>query len=182
MMTRRITSVCALAALFISLETGSASAGFFGFGGDDRGKSGLDFSHGYDVNTVGTVTGRVTSQPRAGEGEQYLFEVRDGAETVSVSVGPGGFWEKKGIPIRVNDEISAKGAKAQGQDGKTYLLTQKIVNRTTGGQYELRSEKGDPLWAGRPVGGGRMRSEGQRFMGGGMMRGGGMMGGAGMRH
>lgn len=182
MLLRRLTSTIASASLLSSLLASPAFGGFFGFGSDDTGKSGLDFSRGYDVNTVGTVSGRVSAVPRAGEGEQYLIEVKDGAEAVNVSVGPGSYWDKKGIAVRVNDEITAKGSKAQGQDGKTYLLTQKLANRTTGAQIELRSEKGEPVWSGRSgIGAGQMRSsEGQRLQGGGMMRGGGMMGGAGM--
>ena len=178
----RLSSIVTLAALFNCLLFGAASAGFFGFGSDEKGKSGLDFNRGYDVNTVATVSGRVTALPRQAESEHYLIEVENGAGSVNVSVGPGSFWEKKGIPIRLNDEISAKGSQAQGQDGKTYLLTQKLVNRTTGSQLELRSEKGEPAWSGRSANGvGQMRSsEGRGVQGGGMMRGGGMMGGGGM--
>lgn len=180
---RRFSSILILAVLANCLILGPASAGFFGFGSDDKGKSGLDFSRGYDLNTVGTVSGRVTAAPRLAENEHYVIEIYDGSGSVNVSVGPGSFWEKKGIPVRLNDEISAKGARAQGQDGKAYLLTQKLVNRTTGSQLELRSEKGEPVWSGRSAAGvGQMRlHEGQRFQGGGFMRGGGgMMGSGGM--
>jgi hypothetical protein len=178
----RLSSILTLAMLFNCLLVGAASADFFGFGSDEKGKSGLDFNRGYDINTVATVSGRVTALPYQGDSEQYVIEIKSGSELVNVSVGPGSYWEKKGIPMRLNDEISAKGSKAQGQDGKAYLLAQKLVNRTTGNQLELRSEKGEPVWSGRSaVGMGRGRfSEGQRFQGGGMMRGGGgMIGGSG---
>ena len=178
----RLSTILILAVLFNCLVLSPASAGFFGFGSSEKGKSGLDFSRGYDVNTVATVSGRVTSLPGQAENEHYVIQVETGSESVNVSVGPGSFWEKKGVPVRLNDEISAKGSRAQGQDGKTYLLTQKLVNRTTGSQVELRSERGEPVWSGRNAGVGQMRSsEGQRFQGGGFMRGGGMMGGGGMR-
>lgn len=177
----RLLSTLIWALLFNCLVLSQASAGFFGFGSDEKGKSGLDFNRGYDVNTVGTVSGRVTALPRAVENEHYLIEIDSGSGAVNVSVGPGSFWQKKGIPIRLNDEISAKGARAQGQDGKTYLLTQKLVNRTTGNELGLRSESGEPVWSGKNAGGAGMRSQdGQRFQGGGFMRGGGMMGGGGM--
>ena len=179
----RLSSILTLAMLFNCLLLGQASAGFFGFGSDEQGKSGPDFNGGYDVNTVATVSGRVTALPHRGESEQYVVEIKDGSESVHLSVGPGSYWEKKGIPIRLNDEISAKGSKAQGQDGKAYLLTGKLVNRTTGSQLELRSEKGEPVWSGRRAAGMGLEraSGGQRLPGGGMMRGGsgGMMGGAG---
>lgn len=165
------------ALLLICLFTGTASASFFGFGSDDKGKSGLDFNRGYDINTVATVSGRVTSLPHEGDRGQFLLEIRAGSESVNVSLGPGSFWEKKGIQVRLNDEITAKGSKAQGEDGKSYLLTQKLVNRTTGAQIELRSERGDPAWLGRGLGQERS-SGGMMFQGGGMMRSGGGM----MRH
>jgi hypothetical protein len=177
----RFPSILTWAILFNCLLVGVASASFFGFGADEKGKSGLDFNRGYDVNTVATVSGRVTALPHQGDRDQYVIEVKSGTESVTVSVGPGAFWEKKGIPIQLNDEISAKGSKAQGQDGKSYLLTQKLMNRTTGGQLELRSEKGEPVWSGHGAGRlGQNRSlGGQGFRGGGMMRGGG---GGMMRH
>ena len=154
---------------------GNAYAGFLGFGSDTHGESGLDFSRGYDVNTVGVVTGRVTSLPHQVENEQYLFEVKSASGPVSVSVGPGSYWNRQGIPLHLNDEITAKGSLAQGRDGKEYLLTQKLVNKTTGAVVQLRSESGSPAWSGQMGGG--FRSMGGGGFGGGFMRGGGMMGG-----
>lgn len=179
---RRLVNITIAALLLNALWLGSAFASFLGFGSDQGGKSGLDFGRGYDLNTVGIVTGRVSSLPQQVENEQYIFEVRTGSEAVNVSVGPGWFWQKNGIPLKVNDEVSAKGARAQGQDGKIYLLTQKLVNKTTGASLELRGESGEPVWSGKRSAGAGMRSQGmQRFQGGGFMRGGGMMGGGMMR-
>ncbi|MBU5613964.1 DNA-binding protein [Geomonas azotofigens] len=172
-----------MALLLNGVWHGEASAGFLGFGSDGKAKSGLDFNRGYDLNTVGNVAGRVTSLPRQVEDEQYILEVQTSAGIVNLSVGPGAYWQKKGITVRVNDAISAKGARAQGQDGRDYLLTQKLVNRTTGATIELRSESGEPAWSGRGAGVGS-RSQDGRFGaggGGGFMRGGGMMGGGMMR-
>lgn len=172
-------AITLLAILLSWLAAGAACAGFFGFGSDDRGKTGLDFNRGYDRNTVVTVTGRVTSPPHRGESGQYLVGIQSGSESLTLAVGPEAFWEKSGIPIRLNDELTAKGSKAQGEDGRLYLLTQKVANRSTGSQLELRTEKGEPAWSGRggAAGSGRL-SEGAGVRGG-MMRGGGMMGGAG---
>ncbi len=154
----------------------SASAGFFGT--DDRGKSGLDFTGGYDVNTVSTKSGRVVTLPHFGEQENVIVEIKSGNEILNICVGPGSYWEKNGIAINMNDELSVKGSKAQGKDGKSYILTQKLENRTTGAQVEMRSDMGEPAWSGRETN--SMRSErpggSMRSQGGGMMRsGGGMM-------
>lgn len=178
MNVRRLPIILCLALLLNCLLLAPAQAGiadFFGFAGSDKGKSGLDFNRGYDVNTVTTVSGRVTAAPRTDAG-QVIIEVKSGADTVSVSVGPKSFWDKKGIAVRVNDEVTVKGSKAQGEDGKQYLLSQKLVNRTTGGQLELRSEKGEPSWSGRSGSGtGMDHSTGGGMFQNGMMRGGGMM-------
>ena len=126
---------------------GTAFAGFFG--GEDNGKSGLDFTGGYDINTVSTMSGRVVSLPQSVAKESVIVEIRSGHETLNIFVGPRSYWEKKGIAINLNDELTVKGSKAQGHDGKSYVLAQKVVNRSTGIQVDLRNEKGEPGWAGR---------------------------------
>jgi len=169
----RFSLICIRVILLNSLMFGTALAGFFG--NDDKGKSGLDFTAGYDINTVTTMSGRVVSRPYSGEKENVIIEIKSGNESLNISIGPGSYWEKKGIAINVNDDLSVKGSKAQGKDGKSYVLAQKLVNKTTGAQIDLRNDKGEPVWSGRnssttgmgsPVGG-------MRNQGGGMMRSGG---------
>lgn len=159
-----------------SLLIGTVFAGFFG--SDEKGKSGLDFNSGYDINTVTTRSGRAASQPHSGEKEQIIIDLKSGNEVLSISAGPASYWEKRGIAINLNDDLTVKGSKAQGQDGKSYILAQKLVNKTTGAQIELRNANGEPAWSGRNSGSTRMESPGggMRNQGGGMMRsGGGMM-------
>ena len=171
----RFFSITALAISLNCLAIGTAFAGF-GFGGDDPGKSGLDFTKGYDVNTVTTVSGRVASLPAAGENGQVFAEVRTGGETVNLSLGSKSYWDKKGIPLRLNDDVTAKGSTAQGKDGKSYLLVQKLTNKTAASQVVLRNERGGPPWMGKNASG--MMSNGPTDgmgAGGGMMKGGGMM-------
>lgn len=175
--TGRFFSIIIWAIILNSLLIGTVFAGFFD--SDDKGKSGLDFSGGYDINTVSTMSGQVVSLPHSGEKGNIIVEIKSGNQTLNICVGPESFWEKKGFAITLNDELTVKGSKAQGKDGKSYVLAQKLVNRTTGAQMDLRSEKGEPAWSGRNLG--SMRNEspagGMRNQGGGMMRsgGGGMM-------
>lgn len=179
--TGRFFLIIIFAIILNCLLIGSVFAGFFG--SDDKGKSGLDFISGYDMNTVTTMSGQVISLPHSGEKENIIVEIKSGNQTVNIAVGPGSYWEKKGIAINLNDDISVKGSKAQGQDGKSYVLAQKLVNKTTGAQVDLRNDKGEPTWSGRNTSSTRMESTGSmRDQGGGMMRsGGGMMrGGGGM--
>jgi hypothetical protein len=169
----RFSLICMMTFLLNCQLLGTAFAGFFG--SDDKGKSGLDFTGGYDVNTVTTMSGRVISLPHTGEKENIITEIKSGNESLTISLGPGSYWEKKGIVINVNDNLSVKGSKAQGKDGKTYVLTQKLVNKTTGAQVDLRNDKGEPVWPGRNTSNTQMGSPagGMRSQGGGMMRGGG---------
>ncbi|HEY6873908.1 MAG TPA: DNA-binding protein [Geobacteraceae bacterium] len=170
----RFSSIIVLAMSVNCLAIGTAFAGF-GFGGGDPGKSGLDFSTGYDVNTVTTVSGRVASLPRAGENGQVFVAVTSGGETVDLSLGTKSYWDKKGIPLRLNDEVAAKGSKAQGKDGKSYLLVQKLANRTAASQVVLRNERGGPPWMGNNASGMMSNGPAGGMGGGGMMKGGGMM-------
>ena len=174
--TGRFFSIIIWVIILNSLLIGTAFAGFFS--SDDNGKSGLDFTGGYDINTVSTMSGQVVSLPHSGEKQNVIVEIKSGNQILNISVGPGSYWEKKGIAINVNDDLSVKGSKAQGQDGKSYVLAQKLVNRTTGAQVDLRNEKGEPAWSGRNMSSTRPESPagGMRNQGGGMMRsGGGMM-------
>jgi hypothetical protein len=174
----RFFSIIILAITLNSLLAATVFAGFFG--SDEKGKSGLDLNGGYDVNTVATRGGQVVSAPYLGEKENIIVGIRSNGEILNICLGPGSYWDKKGIAVNLNDELNVKGSKAQGQDGKSYLLAQKLVNKTTGAQVELRNDKGDPVWSGRNAGSTRMGSpgNGMRNQGGGMMRSGGGM----MRH
>lgn len=182
--TARRSLLVILCAITLSCgQAGTAHAGFFG---SDQQKSGLDFNAGYDINTVSTVSGRVISLPHPTEKDSVMVGIQSGHETWNISVGPGSHWEKNGIAIDLSDELSVKGSRAQGKDGKSYLLAQKLVNRTSGAQLELRNDKGEAAWGSgrslhqtRPegaVGGMRNQGGGMLRSGGGMMRsGGGMM-------
>jgi hypothetical protein len=183
MIIDQISRIITLAVVLNCLLIGTAFAGF-SFGGGDLGKSGLDFNKGYDVNTVTTVSGKVASSPRTDEKEHVFVNVKSGGETISLSLGPKSYWESKGIPLHPNDDITAKGSKAQGKDGITYLLVQKLTNKTTGSQMGLRNDRGGPAWSGQNGGGMGGGGMGGGGMGGGGMGGGGMggggMGGGGM--
>ena len=166
----------ALSTLVLNFLLSGAAFAAFGFGSSDTGKSGLDFTAGYDVNTVTSVSGRVVSLPSVGENGQIFAEIRTNGETVSLSLGSKSYWDKKGIPLRLSDEVTVKGSKAQGKDGKSYLLVQKLANKTAASQVVLRNERGGPPWMGKNASGMMPTGPaGGMGAGGGMMKGGGMM-------
>ncbi|MDD2541872.1 MAG: DNA-binding protein [Desulfuromonadaceae bacterium] len=170
----RFFSVIFIAIILNCLLASTVFAGFWD--SDDTGKSGLDFSNGYDINTVSTMSGRAISLPYRGEKENVFIEIKSGNQNLNISVGPGTYWQQKGFAIALNDELIVKGSKAQGKDGKAYILAQKIVNRTTGSQIEVRNDKGEPRWSGQNHFRPEHSTGGMRSLGGSMMRnGGGMM-------
>ena len=167
-------NIAALAIVLMFFPVATAFAGF-GFGSDDLGKSGLDFNKGYDVNTVTSVNGRVLSALRTGDKEHLFVDIKASGETISLNLGPKVFWDSKNFQLRANDEISVKGSIAQGKDGKSYLMVQKVTNQTTGSQLTLRNENGAPGWSGRNAGGMMPNTPSGTMNGGGIMRGGGGM-------
>ncbi|WP_243369962.1 DNA-binding protein [Geotalea sp. SG265] len=171
---RRSALIIIAVTILCSVSTGTARAGF-GFGSGST-RSGLDLNGGYDVNTVTTISGTVIAAPRSTEEKQVTLQVKSGSETITVCVGPPSFWEARGITLNVNDQVTAKGSLAQGQDGKSYLMAQRLTVKASGAQVELRDERGVGLWSGRGMNGMGLNRQ-NRGMGfrGGMMRGGGGM-------
>lgn len=145
MKTGRFFLILASAMLVDCLMLGTAFAGF-GFGGDSSGKSGLDFTGGYDLNTVTSVSGKVSTPPRTGEQDHTIIEISTPDGKTYLDAGPASFWRKSGINVHENDDVSAKGSLAQGRNGRVYLLTQKLTDLTTGDRLEVRGTRGDPLW------------------------------------
>lgn len=131
--------------------------------------SGLDLVQGYDRNTVVTLTGRVAASPDPAS-DPVTMELLVGTEKVTLVLGPRWYLQDDTLEWKNGDTVTARGSKAQGKDGRTYLLTQSI-GTAGGGQMVLRSDTGRPGWSG---GGGG----GQQGGGGIQQRSGG---GAGMR-
>ena len=165
-----------LFALFVSILAAGPAYAAFGFGSDDgRGKSGLDMNHGYDINTVTTMTGKVIAAPYIIEKEYVAVDIQNEAGTFTICVGPASYWKSNGVPVAINDEIVVKGSMAQGQDGKKYLIAQKITDTTNGGNLEVRTESGISAWSSRSMGGSGRMNSGMGTRGNTIMRGGGMM-------
>lgn len=136
----------ALAVVVLLLQQRPAEA-FWGFGsGSGAGKSGLDLVQGYDRNTVVTLEGRVVVTPDPAA-DPVTVEVMVGSEQVMVVLGPRWYLQHDDLDWKAGDSITVRGSKAQGSDGRTYLLTQ-WVSSPAGGQMVMRSESGRPEWTG----------------------------------
>lgn len=129
----------------------SASAGWF-FGDDnDWSKSGLDNESGYDINTVVTIKGRVSEVKTDDSSDPHgpaQVVVEASGESVTLILGPKDFWQEKGVSIKNNDEITVRGSKAQGQNGKIYIFVQSLSLPVSETSVILRSNNGRPSWSG----------------------------------
>lgn len=170
MLIMRLHIPLVMAALVITVVLQRPAEAFLGFGGESaRGTSGLDLVQGYDRNTVTTVTGRIAVIPGATM-DPVVLEVTAGSERLLIVVGPRWYLQDDDSVWKVGDEITARGSKAQGKDGRSYLLAQ-WLSTSSGGRMVLRTPTGRPNWSGGTrsgnVGGG---GSGQNSHGGSGMR------------
>lgn len=167
-------AVLMLVCLLLAMVPATARAGWL-FGDDNSvGRSGLDLVQGFDRNTVTTVSGRVLSGTHQGA-DPLSLEIVAGADTFVVVLGPKWYLQDDVMDWKPGDPVTVRGSKAQGKDGRTYLLAQWITAPGGGQQLVLRSDSGRPSWSGGFAGGSRQGSGGiQQRIGGGTGGGGGM--------
>lgn len=124
------------------------------WGNDGKSQSGLNLENGYDVNTVTTLVGRVVTVQAGDERHNAQLDMESSGVRVVVVLGPQRYWAEKGITLKVGDDITIRGSKAQGTDGVVYILAQKITDTTQNTTVSLRNESGRPVWAGSGMGSG----------------------------
>ncbi len=148
---QRFYFLIAVAALLLVLA-GTADA-FWGFG-DSRepDKSGLDLEQGYDRNTVVKISGPVAVPPRPLAGGLIAFDLNLPGEQMVVVLGPAWYLQDDNLNWKIGDQVTVRGSLAQGKDGRTYLLSQRI-STPGGATIELRGENGSPSWSGGLRGG-----------------------------
>lgn len=157
-----------LALLLLSLPAAAQA-----FWGSSDNQSGLNLESGYDINTVTTVTGRVVAMSAGDERHNAQCEVENSGARTVVVLGPQRYWAEHGIALKIGDEVTVRGSKAQGKDGVVYFLAQKIIDTSQNSSAALRNESGRPAWAGKGMGnggmtnrpGGRLRQQSHGRMG-----------------
>ena len=140
--------LAALLVLGLVLLVGVSAHAFWPFGGGGDGGSGLNLNQGYDVNTVTSIKGKFLSLNIDDGSGPVLIEILNGSGAIYLVAGPRWYWRENGIPMKVGDEILAHGAKAEGKDGRMYLLAQKLTNQSSGNSIVLRGEDGVAVWSG----------------------------------
>lgn len=155
--------ICIAAVMVLILLQSPANA-FWGFGGSkESGASGLDLVQGYDRNTVVTATGHVAVPPDA-SADPVTIDLVAGSERFVVVLGPRWYLQDDHLDWKAGDSVTVRGSKAQGKDGRSYLLAQ-WISSPSGGQLVLRNEAGRPAWSGG-FRGGQQGPSGQQQRGG----------------
>lgn len=126
-----------------------ASAGWWFSDDNDWEKSGLDLEKSYDRNTVISVKGKIIKTDLNGTSGPALAEIKTPKEILTLVLGPGDFWNKSGISLNEGDDVEARGSRAQGKNGKLYLIVENISSSSEPDKIILRNETGRPSWAGR---------------------------------
>ena len=140
------------AAVIVVVMLQSPAEALWGFGsGRDKDGSGLNLDLGYDRNTVTTLTGRVAVAPDQAS-DPVTIELLVGSERLVVVMGPRWYWQDDRLEFKAGDLLTVRGSRAQGKDGRSYLLVQRITGPGDL-NIEVRAENGRPNWAGGNRGG-----------------------------
>ena len=86
---------------------------------------GICYPGGYDVNTVGVVTGSVVELQEPAEGP-VRFVVAGESERWVVLASPAWFWKSAKRRLQSGDAVTVLGSKTLGADGTLYLVAREI--------------------------------------------------------
>jgi hypothetical protein len=109
--------------------------------------SGICYPDGFDVNTVGTVRGKMRALTRPERGP-VRFRLESPGETYTVLVSPRWFWPGALSVVPDGTEVLVVGSKSLGRDRTLYLIAQEISFPASGASLRLRDGDGRPLWMG----------------------------------
>jgi hypothetical protein len=108
--------------------------------------SGIVYPGGYDQNTVGDIKGRVSAIVIPESGPVQLTLIVD-KETYIVLASPGWYWKDMDANITGGTEVSVRGSKSVGKDGKLYIIAQELKIVGSKKTLAFRSETGKALWS-----------------------------------
>jgi hypothetical protein len=109
--------------------------------------SGIMYPEGFDLNTVGEVSGNVRNltMPETGPVSFGLAAEKD---TYTVLASPSWYWRQTGLSITEGEQVTVRGSKSLGKDSRLYIIAQDIKSEGTGKMITLRGKDGRPLWSG----------------------------------
>lgn len=138
---KKSSALLALLLVFLSIPAFAQRAG--------RGRY-ANPSRQYDVKTVTTIDGTVTSvenpSSRNGRFNGTHLVVSTGTSSVNVHLGPSWYMQEKGFSFKTGDKVQVTGSRIS-QAGTTAIVAQRITK--DGSTLQLRDENGIPAWSGR---------------------------------
>jgi hypothetical protein len=108
---------------------------------------GICYPGGYDINTVGVVTGSVVELQEPAEGP-VRFVVAGERERWVVLASPAWFWKSAKRRLQSGDAVTVRGSKTLGADGTLYVVAREIQHAGDAPAIVLRDHRGTPLWSG----------------------------------
>lgn len=112
-------------------------------------ESGIAYPGGYDVNTVGNVQGKIAKIVASGSGPIRLSLMTEREEYIVLGA-PHWFWKDVAASVTDGADVTVRGSKSVGKDGKLYIIAQQINVAKTKKTLVLREESGEPIWGGGP--------------------------------
>jgi hypothetical protein len=111
-------------------------------------QSGIHFPGGFDLNTVGDLSGKATGLSRPASNGPVILNIETAWEKYAVVTCPPWYWDELKIKVSVGEEIRVIGSKSLGRDGHLYVIAQQIHFVGQEKTITLRSKTGTPLWSG----------------------------------
>jgi hypothetical protein len=129
-------------------------------------QSGIHFPGGFDLNTVGGVSGKIAGLYRPSGAGPIILELETTWEKYAVVTCPPWYWDELKIKVSAGEEAQVTGSKSLGKDSRLYIIAQEIHFVGQGKMIMLRNKVGTPLWSGQhgkaPLRHGSGRTGGQR--------------------
>jgi hypothetical protein len=110
---------------------------------------GTQYSRMYDLKSVETISGEVTSvdriTPAKGMSGGVHMNVKTDKETISVHLGPSWFVEYQDVKFAAKDKVEVKGSKISFA-GKPAIIAAEVMKGND--VLKLRDDAGLPVWSG----------------------------------
>jgi len=108
--------------------------------------SGIVYPGGYDLNTVGDIQGKISGVLIPESGPVRITLTVD-KEIYIILASPGWYWKDMDAALPEGTEVSVRGSKSVGIDGKLYIIAQEIKIIGSKKTLAFRSESGKALWS-----------------------------------
>jgi hypothetical protein len=128
-------------------------------------QSGIHFPGGFDLNTVGDLSGKATGLSRPVGNGPVILNIETAWEKYAVVTCPPWYWDELKIKVSVGEAVQVIGSKSLGKDSNLYIIAQEIHFVGQGKTIILRSKAGTPLWDAHHGRNGSQNGSGNRVRG-----------------